>query len=133
MLPFVAALGLGFPFLISLMLREELFKQPLIAIIYVFSYGAFALTGLVLFVLLFGGLSSKFLWYLSMAYWGLLIAVSLMYNLSNLGEFERTANQFFLSEVLVPYVFSVFCIVSLSTKKTRQYFHFATNTVLEGT
>ena len=128
-LPFIAATGLGVPFLISLMLREILFKQPLITIVVVFLYGTFALTGLVLFILLFIGLSSKFLWYFSMAYWGLLLAFSLIYNLSNLALFEKTAYQFFLSEVLAPYVCSVICIVSLSTNKTRQYFHFATNAV----
>ena len=77
--PFVAGLGLGFPFLISIMLRQILFSQPLITIVVVFLYGAFALTGLMLFILLISGLSSKFLWYFSIAYWGLLFAFSLSF------------------------------------------------------
>jgi len=129
--PFVAGLGLGFPFLISIMLRQILFSQPLITIVVVFLYGAFALTGLMLFILLISGLSSKFLWYFSIAYWGLLFAFSLIYNLSNLASFEKTAYQFFYSEILVPYVCSTICIISLSTKKTREYFHFTTNAVQE--
>ena len=92
--------------------------------LFILSYRVFALTGLLLSILVLRGLSSKHLWYVLMAYWILLLAYSFVRDFASVYYYARS---FWLPSFLIyclpTYVYPTICIPYFLTKKPKQYFH----------
>jgi hypothetical protein len=84
-----------------------------------------ALSGLFLSIVVLRGLSSKYLWYILMAYWISLLAFSSAWVFTSFGSIGSPSLTIYSLAIFVlpTYVYTASCIAYFSTKKPRQYFH----------
>lgn len=92
--------------------------------LFILSLTVFALSGLLLSIIVLRGLSSKYLWYCLMAYWISLLAYSFVRDFTSLDYYAQSFWLPYLPIFLLPtYIYPAICIAYFLTKKPRQYFH----------